>query len=74
MTTIQTKCSVSSCSNIAKTCGLCNTCYHYIYHAMRRGVRWTMERRDRVNLWVERLDTLAPRHNVVHLKRPRRAA
>lgn len=75
MTTTQTaKCSVPGCTEPVHSCGLCRKCYQYIHHAMHKGVRWTMERRDRVSLWVERLDTLASRHNVIHLKRARRAA
>jgi hypothetical protein len=57
----------------AKYAGVCKRCYHYMYHAIRQGVRWTLERRAKVELFAKRLDVVARRDNVVHLKR-RRAA
>jgi hypothetical protein len=65
------KCSI--CENPAQLAGVCKTCYNYMYHAMRQGVRWTLERRSKVELFAKRLDVVARKDNVVHLKR-RRAA
>lgn len=67
------KCSTPSCTNHAHACGLCSNCYQYIYRATKRGVRWMMNRREKVTLWQERIDQAAGRTNVVHIKQRRRA-
>lgn len=65
------KCSTPSCENEAHACGLCLQCYGYIYKATKRGIKWMVERRRRVTIWQERLDSITSRANVVHLKRKR---
>ncbi len=65
------KCKI--CANPAQAAGLCRPCYHYIYRAMRRGVSWMIQRRDRVQLWADRLDMISKKENVVHIKRRRSA-
>lgn len=65
------KCKTPSCENAAHSCGLCITCYSYIHRAMKRGVRWAMERRTRITIWQERLDSIGTRANVVQLRRKR---
>lgn len=61
------------CPRKAVTCGLCRRCYQYVWHAMKRGVRWCAERRENIDRHARILDETTAPHGVVHIRR-RRAA
>lgn len=67
------KCSTPSCECEAIAAGLCRNCYDYIYRATRRGVKWMMARRTRIQVWSKRLDSASSAHKVIHIRR-RKAA
>lgn len=69
----QSKCMTPSCNRDSAHAGLCQRCYNRAYHAMRKGVAWTMKRRSTLQVWGETLDSLST-SNVTHIAKRRKAA
>lgn len=51
-------CSMSGCERNAYSLGLCATCYQYMHYWHERSLKDKMARKEQVQLWIERLDTM----------------